>query len=256
MPDAIFENPRLAAIYDPLDPDRSDLEVYASIVAELGARSVLDVGCGTGTFALMLADRGIDVVGVDPAPASLAVARAKPGADGVRWIDGDATALPPLRVDAATMTGNAAQAVVARDDWIATLDAVRAALRPGGTFVFETRDPAYEAWREWTRERSFTTTEIPEVGTVETWVELIDVSLPLVHFRGTSVFATDGTVLTSDSTLRFRTRDEVEADLVGRGFAIDDVRDAPDRPGREFVFFARRPGPSAARSDGRVIMVT
>ncbi|URN18924.1 SAM-dependent methyltransferase, partial [Streptomyces sudanensis] len=48
--------------------------------------------------------------------------------------------------------------------------------------------------------------------------------------------------LTSESTLRFRRREEVEADLVARGFVVEDVRDAPDRPGREFVFVARRPG--------------
>lgn len=51
MADALFEEPRLAAVYDPLDPDRSDLEVYAEIVSEFGARTVLDIGCGTGTFA-------------------------------------------------------------------------------------------------------------------------------------------------------------------------------------------------------------
>ena len=99
MPDAIFEDRRLAAVYDPLDPDRSDLDAYVAIADELGVRSVLDVGCGTGTFALLLADRGIDVVGVDPASASLDVARAKPGADRVRWLHGDATSLPPLQVD-------------------------------------------------------------------------------------------------------------------------------------------------------------
>jgi len=48
-------------------------------------------------------------------------------------------------------------------------------------------------------------------------------------------------VLTSDSTLRFRKRDEIEAALVANGYVVDDVRDAPDRPRREFVFLARRP---------------
>jgi hypothetical protein len=63
----------------------------------------------------------------------------------------------------------------------------------------------------------------------------------LVSFRSTVVFASDGQVLTSDSTLRFRERAEVESDLVAHGYAVDEVRDAPDRPGREFVFLARRP---------------
>jgi len=48
-------------------------------------------------------------------------------------------------------------------------------------------------------------------------------------------------VLTSDSTLRFRERGEVESSLAAHGYVVEEVRDAPDRPGREFVFFARRP---------------
>lgn len=72
---------------------------------------MLDLGCGTGTFALILARRGVEVVAVDPARASLDVARAKPGADRVRWVHGDATAVPTElrgRVDLAVMTGNVA----------------------------------------------------------------------------------------------------------------------------------------------------
>jgi ubiquinone/menaquinone biosynthesis C-methylase UbiE len=57
MADELFENPRLAVIYDAFDPDRSDLEAYESMVDEFGARVVLDVGCGTGTFACRLANQ-------------------------------------------------------------------------------------------------------------------------------------------------------------------------------------------------------
>ena len=238
--DDIFDDPRLAAMYDPLDPDRSDLDVYVAIADELGARRVLDVGCGTGTFALMLAGKGLEVTGVDPAKASLDVARAKPGAERVSWIHGDASALPALEVDLATMTGNAAQAIVDEHMWDGTLRGVFDTLRPGGHFVFETRDPAYEAWREWTRDASHEISEIEGVGPVENWAELTAVELPLVTFRWTFVFP-DGDVSTSDSTLRFRERDEVHADLTMHGYVVDDVRDAPDRPGRELVFVARRP---------------
>lgn len=238
--DPIFEHPRLAAIYDELDPDRSDLDAYLAIAAEFGATSVLDVGCGTGTFALLLAERGLKVIGLDPADASLAVARAKPGAESVRWIHGAVTALPPLAVDLATMTGNVPQAIGDASDWEATLAGIHHALRPGGHLVFETRDPAFEGWREW-HDTSHTFTEVERVGIVEHWGELTDVSLPLVTFRWTFVFP-DGEVLTSDSTLRFRERDEVEAALTAHEYVVDDVRGAPDRPGREFVFIARKTG--------------
>lgn len=241
MADDCFGHPRLAAIYDPLDPDRSDLDAYLRMAEEFGARRVLDIGCGTGVFALLLADRGIDVVGIDPAQASVDVARDKPGGERVRWICGDATALPPLQVDLATMTANVAQAIVDPHTWRKSLQGAHEALRPGGHLVFETRDPARRAWEAWTRENSHRVTEIPGVGSVESRVRLIEVSLPLVTFRWTYVFAADGQVLTSDSTLRFRDRDEVESDLAAHGYVVQDVRDAPDRPGRELVFVARRP---------------
>ena len=234
MADENYRHPRLAAVYDVLDSDRSDLDVYVAIAAELDAKRVLDIGCGTGTFALLLADRGYEVTGVDPAKASLDVARTKPGADSVRWIDGDATQLPPLQVDLATMTGNAAQAIVDEDAWLGTLRGAREVLRPGGYLVFETRDPSRQAWTEWNRADTHRVTEV-----AETWIDLLAVDGPLVSFRGTYVFP-DGEVLTSDSTLRFRERDEVEAALSANGYAVDEVRDAPDRPGRELVFFARR----------------
>jgi 2-polyprenyl-3-methyl-5-hydroxy-6-metoxy-1,4-benzoquinol methylase len=77
MPDAIFAHPRLAQIYDVFDGPRDDLPAYLTIAAELNASRVLDVGCGTGSLAIALARTGRTVLAVDPAAASLDVARAK-----------------------------------------------------------------------------------------------------------------------------------------------------------------------------------
>jgi ubiquinone/menaquinone biosynthesis C-methylase UbiE len=217
MPDPIFNEPRLAALYDPLDPDRSDLEIYAALAAELGARSVVDIGCGTGSFACMLARRGLEVVAVDPAEAMLTVAGRKDGADRVRWVHGIAAELPALQVDLVTMTGNVAQVFLDDDAWRETLRAAHRVLRPAGWLVFETRQPERRAWLDWNREQSYTRVDIDGVGVIETWNEIVEVALPLVTFRGTIVFHADSSVLVSESTLRFRSRDEVvESLLVGR----------------------------------------
>jgi len=165
----------------------------------------------------------------------------------VRWIHGDATTLPPLQVDLVTMTGNVAQVFVTDAEWASTLRCARAALCRGGHLAFETRDPQQEAWRAWNRERTQARTDLPGAGVVESWAEVTDVSGNLVSFRWTFVFAPDGAVLTSDSTLRFRSRDEITDSLLTAGFTVDEVRDAPDRPGRELVFVASRVGASATR---------
>ena len=240
MPVNEYDDPRLAAVSDALDPDRSDLDLYAALATELGARSLLDIGCGTGAFAIRMAELGLSVTGLEPAGAPLEVARAKPGADRVTWLHGDAGVLPPLQVDLATMAANVAQVFLTEADWRATLTRVGAALRPGGHLVLETRDPARRAWEEWTRESSYTSARVAGIGPVHAWCEVTSVALPFVSFSWTHVFDDDGTTVVADSTLRFRSREEIAASLAATGYVVDDVRDAPDRPGREWVFLARR----------------
>ena len=247
MPDATFDDPRLAALYDPLDPDRSDLDAYAALAEELGAHSVLDIGCGTGIFAIMLAARGHDVVGVDPAGASVDVARAKPGADDVRWVVGEVADALPLQVDLVTMTANVAQVFTteARLARGAARDA-RRRFAPGATLVLETRDPERRAWEGWTRELTDHVTQVDGVGSVRGWHEAVAVDDGpdglLVTFDSMTVLP-DGTE--AGVVVHAAVRDQgagARSRSRPAGSSLLEVRDAPDRPGAEMVFLARRPG--------------
>lgn len=237
-PDPAFADPRLAALYDILDDDRSDLDAYEALAEEVAARHVVDIGCGTGSLAVRLASRGLSVVGVDPAAASLDVARRKPHGELVTWVHGDATDLVGRRLaaDLAVMTGNVAQVFVTDEDWAATLAAVHDCLRPGGWLAFETRRPEVRDWQHW--EVAPATVDLPDGSTAVVSRTVTEVDLPLVTFESTTVLGDD--VVPSSSTLRFRQRSEVEADLEAHGFELVDVREAPDRPGKEMVFLARR----------------
>ncbi|NNE12825.1 MAG: methyltransferase domain-containing protein [Ilumatobacter sp.] len=242
MADNVFDDPRVAGAYDRLEGGRDDLDHYDSIADEFGARSVLDVGCGTGVLAIRLAERGIDVTGLDPAGAMLDVARAKPGAARVRWVHGFATDLPPLAVDMATMTGNVAQVFLTDEEWDVTLHAIRRALTTDGLLVFETRDPARRAWEGWTPEATLAAATLDDGRRATSHIEVIEAQMPFLTFAEVIVFESEDGVepVRSTSTLRFRSRSEVEASLDDAGFEVVDLRDAPDRPGREFVFVARR----------------
>ena len=177
-PDPAFSDPRLAATFDLFEGERDDLDHYERIVEEFDARVVLDVGCGTGELACRLARGGRTVIAVDPAAASVDIARTKPGADGVTWIVGTAPDVPADSADLATMTGNVAQVFLDDEEWAATLAAIARALQTGGVLVFETRDPDRRAWERWTPELLHVTGELPDGHRATTWCTVTAVDLP------------------------------------------------------------------------------
>lgn len=87
----------LAPDYDRLRPAGEGWQELAgrALGTLAGATRLLDVGCGTGRFAVLAAERlGARVWGVDTSPEMLREAKARPGAAGVGWRRADATSLP------------------------------------------------------------------------------------------------------------------------------------------------------------------
>jgi SAM-dependent methyltransferase len=143
-----YADPRLAVLYDQLNPwGRSD-DFYLGLV--MSARAVLDVGCGTGRLLRRAREAGHAgrLVGLDPAAAMLDQARARADVD---WILGDlGTVSFEREFDLVIMTGHVFQVFLADDDIAAALAAVRAALADGGRYAFETLNPLLRPWEQWT----------------------------------------------------------------------------------------------------------
>ncbi len=92
----------MAADYDrtralPGDGEHVVPLAVARRLAALGARRVLDLGCGTGRFAIPLARTGLAVVGADRSPEMLAMLLAKRGDAPLAVVRCDAEALPFAR---------------------------------------------------------------------------------------------------------------------------------------------------------------
>ncbi len=131
--DRLFDDVFLSEIYDAWHPRgvRDDFDFYMPLI--MRARSVLDIGCGTGTLldeARRSGHQGL-LCGIDPGTGVLSRARAFPD---VTWVQGT---LPrpdwTARFDLAVMTGHAFQAILTDADVDAFLCDVRECLEPAGS---------------------------------------------------------------------------------------------------------------------------
>lgn len=216
--DRIYSDPRLAAVYDRLNPPAADTRFYLELAGP-PPRRVLDLGCGSGQLALALAAAGHRVSGADPAAAMLAVARAKPGAEAVTWVQAEAADLALAeRFDLAVMTGHVFQVFLRDEDILAALAGLRRHLAPGGRLAFETRNPAARAWEGWTAAAGGETAEVEGIGQVEVQWQVTEVALPFVTFETRFRFP-DGARVTAPSTLRFVEQPELVALLARAGFS-------------------------------------
>jgi SAM-dependent methyltransferase len=238
-----FNDPALVMVYDAAFRwSRAD-DFFLSVVNETPAARVIDLGCGTGRLALGLAAAGHTVTGVDPARASLAAARAKPGADRVTWIEGTSAVLPDAAFDVAVMTSHVAQFFVTDTGWRQALADLHRALVPGGRLIFDTRDPRARGWERWNPADSRREVRLPDGRDVIATTDISAVADGVVSFTIDYAFS-DETRLLSTGDLRFRTEDELRSSLRAAGYAVEQIyggwnREPVGADDGEFLVIAR-----------------
>lgn len=243
----LYSDADAAALYDllnPWDPERWPGDAfYAGLIPV--ADSVLDVGCGTGAMLRWLRERGHAgrLVGLDPDRAALA--RAQRRAD-VEWVEGTAATRGwDAEFDFAIMTGHAFQFLTTDDDILTSLAAIRAALRVGGRFAFETRHPQARAWEAWNPSNASDVVDATGRA-LRVWHDVEAVDGDVVTFTGTTA-EPDGTVLRIDRTsLRFLDVGRLDRFLADAGFEVEARFGDWDRgpvtsTSQEIITIARRP---------------
>jgi SAM-dependent methyltransferase len=136
----------VASQYDESSADMFDPAVVEPVVDFLeqlaGGGAALELGIGTGRIALPLAQRGVEVHGIDLSSAMVARLRAKPGGDGIPVVIGDfATARAEGRFSLAYLVFNTINNLTTQDEQVACFENVAAHLEPGGHFVIEVGVP-------------------------------------------------------------------------------------------------------------------
>lgn len=137
---------KYAEIYDATGQDefgKRMLKDLHGLLKEAGLlpRTALDLACGTGTVAILLAQEGIEVWGIDASDKMLSVARRKSEQLGlpITFVQQDMRALDlPQTFDVVTCFYDALNYVLCEEDLRTVFFRVFRHMNPGGLFVFDT----------------------------------------------------------------------------------------------------------------------
>jgi SAM-dependent methyltransferase len=180
------------------------------------SRRLLDLGCGPGEHAKLLASKGFEVVGIDASPAQLAEARKGGEFEHLRFVEGDMTDVAAL-VDGvfggALSVGNTLPSVPDEAVFARLLAGLRHRLLAGAPFVFQILN--YDRIFA-TRQRALPVTVVPDEDSELVFLRLLDPR-------------PDGQVVFTPAMLRYRSDREPPLEILAvhhrhvRGWRLSEL---------------------------------
>ncbi|MFA7302263.1 MAG: methyltransferase domain-containing protein [Candidatus Paceibacterota bacterium] len=218
-----FSDPRLVALYDKLNPFGDDSEFFCKQAERLSAKTIIDLGCGTGLLTCELAKRGYQLTGIEPSAAMLEVAQSKPYADQIKWIQGSFEQMRGLQADMILMTSHVAQFFLEDKEWQEMLKVAHQALKPNGHLVFDIRRLTSPPFPGWPSEESRRKFENIAAGPVEWWFKLLNIEDKRVRYELHYFFVHSNEEVVSVNELAFRSQEEITQALNDAGFKVESV---------------------------------
>ncbi|WP_240510218.1 methyltransferase domain-containing protein [Virgibacillus profundi] len=146
-------------------------------------------------------------------------AKQKAYAQELTWIVGDSANLKPEVYDVVIMTANVAQVFITDESWQAVVNDAYSALKPGGHFIFDTRNPNAKTWEEW--QKDDTVDQIQDLNTGDTltiWEEYEGLNGSVFTFYEKIKNEKTNKVIEDKVQLIFRSYEEISQSLYQAGF--------------------------------------
>ncbi len=245
--DSAFTN--IAPYYDAL-MSNVPYDMWADYVEEVfehlrvRPRRILDIATGTGSAAILLAERGYKVTGVDLSEPMLQQARSKARKQGldVTFLRRDAADMnfPPNSFDAAICLYDSFNYIVEPQRLQSAFNRVAAALIPGGPFIFDL-NTVYSFEQELFTQQSLS----PQREVRYRWQSRWDPAARIAKVE-MEFWTGDGAHFRETHRQRGYTEAEVTEMLERAGFILEGVFEAytflPAGPKSERVFYVSRAG--------------
>ncbi len=207
-------------VYDQINRWGKDDEFFMELLRRTNVNIIADLGCGTGRLTSHFAEANYQISAIDPNEEAIEYAKNKKTPGNVTWMVGDSSNLKGNAYDAVIMTANVAQVFLTPKSWQLVVSDVFRALKSGGHFIFDTRNPLAKEWEKWETDKTPDTAIDQRSGEpLEIWTEYEGFVEDVYTFYETVKNSRTNEVLIQEKMqLKFRTLEEIQESVQQAGF--------------------------------------